>query len=179
MYLRFVGPRLKVGGGLAYQFCQVSRHIIDIHFARFKSGDIQLVINYDVPKDPEVYVHRVGRTARAGADGLALTLMSPDDFPSKRAGFASYDLWVTPYSPDERWAGGSYPNQSKGDDGLPTWTAANRAIENTDILLWYTIGFHHVVRAEDWPVMPTSWHESQLRPFAFFPRNPALDVPKP
>jgi ATP-dependent RNA helicase RhlE len=42
--------------------------------------DIQLVINYDVPKDPEVYVHRVGRTARAGADGLALTLMSPDEW---------------------------------------------------------------------------------------------------
>jgi ATP-dependent RNA helicase RhlE len=42
--------------------------------------DIQLVINYDVPKDPEVYVHRVGRTARAGAEGLALTLMSPDEW---------------------------------------------------------------------------------------------------
>ena len=42
--------------------------------------DIQLVVNYDVPKDPEVYVHRVGRTARAGADGLALTLMSPDEW---------------------------------------------------------------------------------------------------
>src|SRR2546430_4602242 len=42
--------------------------------------DIQLVINYDVPKDPEVYIHRVGRTARAGADGLALTLMSPDEW---------------------------------------------------------------------------------------------------
>ena len=42
--------------------------------------DIQMVINYDVPKDPEVYVHRVGRTARAGADGLALTLMSPDEW---------------------------------------------------------------------------------------------------
>ncbi len=42
--------------------------------------DIEMVINYDVPKDPEVYVHRVGRTARAGADGLALTLMSPDEW---------------------------------------------------------------------------------------------------
>jgi primary-amine oxidase len=109
----------------------------------------------------------------------AMSLMSPDDFPSKRAGFAAYNLWVTPYSPDERWAGGSYPNQSKGDDGLPAWTNANRSIENTDIVLWYTVGFHHVVRAEDWPVMPTSWHEFQLRPFDFFPRNPALDVPTP
>jgi ATP-dependent RNA helicase RhlE len=42
--------------------------------------DIKLVVNYDVPRDPEVYVHRVGRTARAGAKGVALTLMSPDEW---------------------------------------------------------------------------------------------------
>jgi len=41
---------------------------------------IELVVNFDVPTDPEVYVHRVGRTARAGAEGLALTLMSPDEW---------------------------------------------------------------------------------------------------
>ena len=41
---------------------------------------IGLVVNFDVPTDPEVYVHRVGRTARAGAEGLALTLMSPDEW---------------------------------------------------------------------------------------------------
>jgi ATP-dependent RNA helicase RhlE len=38
---------------------------------------IELVVNFDVPEDPETYVHRVGRTARAGARGLALTLMAP------------------------------------------------------------------------------------------------------
>ena len=38
--------------------------------------DIDMVVNYDVPTDPEIYVHRVGRTARAGARGLALTLMA-------------------------------------------------------------------------------------------------------
>jgi ATP-dependent RNA helicase RhlE len=42
--------------------------------------DIEVVVNFDVPTDPEVYVHRVGRTARAGAEGLALTLMSPDEW---------------------------------------------------------------------------------------------------
>jgi ATP-dependent RNA helicase RhlE len=41
---------------------------------------IDMVVNYDVPADPEVYVHRVGRTARAGAQGLALTLMAPDEW---------------------------------------------------------------------------------------------------
>ncbi|HEX4600467.1 MAG TPA: DEAD/DEAH box helicase [Gemmatimonadales bacterium] len=41
---------------------------------------IRMVVNFDVPTDPEVYVHRVGRTARAGARGLALTLLSPDEW---------------------------------------------------------------------------------------------------
>ncbi len=38
--------------------------------------DLEMVINYDVPQDCENYVHRIGRTARAGATGLAITLAS-------------------------------------------------------------------------------------------------------
>ena len=41
--------------------------------------DIDLVINFDVPHDPEDYVHRIGRTARAGAEGCAITFVSVDD----------------------------------------------------------------------------------------------------
>ncbi len=41
--------------------------------------DVPLVINYDVPHDPEDYVHRIGRTARAENKGEAMTLVSPDD----------------------------------------------------------------------------------------------------
>ena len=41
--------------------------------------DINLIINYDVPQDAEDYVHRVGRTARADATGVALTLINEDD----------------------------------------------------------------------------------------------------
>ena len=40
--------------------------------------DIRLVVNYDVPYDCEDYVHRVGRTARANNDGLAITFVSDD-----------------------------------------------------------------------------------------------------
>jgi superfamily II DNA/RNA helicase len=39
---------------------------------------ISHVINYDVPEDPEIYVHRIGRTARAGRDGVAWTLVTTD-----------------------------------------------------------------------------------------------------
>lgn len=42
--------------------------------------DIQMVINYDVPRDVEDYVHRIGRTARAERDGIAITFVSEDDF---------------------------------------------------------------------------------------------------
>lgn len=46
--------------------------------------DIAVVVNFDVPRDPEAYVHRVGRTARAGAKGVAVTLMSPDEWTMMR-----------------------------------------------------------------------------------------------
>ena len=46
--------------------------------------DIQTIINYDVPRDPEDYVHRIGRTARAERDGQALTLVAPADRPYLR-----------------------------------------------------------------------------------------------
>jgi superfamily II DNA/RNA helicase len=41
--------------------------------------NIDLVINYDVPRDAEDYVHRIGRTARAAASGVAITLINEDD----------------------------------------------------------------------------------------------------
>ena len=86
-------------------------------------------------------------------------------------------LWVTPHNPNELYAAGTHVNQSRGGGGLPEYTRANRSIRNTDIVLWYTVGVHHDPHAEDWPVMPTSWHEFELRPYNFFARNPALDLP--
>ena len=41
--------------------------------------DIKMVINYDAPRDPEDYVHRIGRTARAGREGRAITLIGEKD----------------------------------------------------------------------------------------------------
>jgi ATP-dependent RNA helicase DeaD len=41
-------------------------------------ADISHVINFDLPEDPEVYVHRIGRTARAGKEGVAWSFASPD-----------------------------------------------------------------------------------------------------
>ncbi len=41
--------------------------------------DISMVVNYDVPREPEDYVHRIGRTARAGTDGKAVTFVNPEE----------------------------------------------------------------------------------------------------
>ena len=106
-----------------------------------------------------------------------LPFAHPDSPILKRAGFMTKHLWVTPYEPDEMFAAGSYPNQHPGDEGLPQWTRANRSIENTDLVVWYTFGHHHIPRPEDFPVMPTAYSGFMLKPVGFFDANPALDVP--
>ena len=110
--------------------------------------------------------------------GAALPHMLPEDSPVLRTAEAlRHTLWVTPYHPDERWPCGQFPNQSLADDGLPAWTAADRPIENTDVVLWYVFGIHHITRMEDWPIMPVDTVSFWLKPFGFFDRNPALDLP--
>ena len=95
----------------------------------------------------------------------------------KRAGFMAKHLWVTPYAADELSATGSYPNQHPGGAGLPEYTKSDRNVENTDLVLWYTLGYHHVPRPEDWPVSPVAYCGFSLKPVGFFDTNPVLDVP--
>jgi primary-amine oxidase len=110
--------------------------------------------------------------------GAAPTLLaSPGSSVGRRATFATRNLWVTPYRADERRAAGEYPNQHAGGDGLPRWTAGDRPIAGTDIVLWHTFGVTHLPRPEDWPVMPVEYCGFQLVPVGFSDRNPALDVP--
>ncbi len=106
-----------------------------------------------------------------------VSLLSLDDWPQKRAGFSDHQLWVTPYDAKERYAAGVYVSGSKGTDGLPVWVKQNRNIMNTDIVAWYTMGFHHVPRPEDWPQMPTMWHDFTIRPFDFYSKSPLMDLP--
>ena len=103
---------------------------------------------------------------------------APTSSVRKRAGFINSHLWATPYDPAQAYAAGDYVNQSKGGDGLPRWTVANRSIENQDIVLWYTMGVTHIPRPEEWPVMTVHRAGFKLMPSGFFARNPALDVPK-
>ena len=56
------------------------------------------------------------------------------------------------------------------------WTRADRSVENTDLVVWYTLGMRHITAAEDWPVLPTKWTSFTLRPFNFFNRSPVIDL---
>ncbi len=138
------------------------------------------------PKHPEMW--RFANTAvknslgypssfeiMAGETGISL--LSPDDWPQIRGNYSSHILWVTPYEPDERYSAGVYVPGSKGTDGLAVWTKKDRNIMDTDIVAWYTMGFHHVPRPEDWPQMPTMWHDFTIRPFDFFDKSPLMDLP--
>ncbi len=106
----------------------------------------------------------------------AVLLASEESAVHRRATFATKNLWVTPYAADEARAAG-YPNLSAGGEGLPAFTAADRPLENTDVVVWYTFGVNHVPRPEDWPVMPVEYAGFTLQPFGFFDQNSALDVP--
>jgi len=108
-----------------------------------------------------------------------LPFAGPEASVTKRAGFMTRHLWVTRHDARERYGAGDYPNQHPGGAGLPTYVRDDAPLENTDVVVWYTFGAHHVVRPEDWPVMPVTYIGFMLKPVGFFDRNPALDVPRP
>jgi primary-amine oxidase len=111
--------------------------------------------------------------------GNVQALAGPEASIAQRAAFITKHLWVTPHDDRERHAAGDFPAQHPGGAGLPEWTAADRSIAETDVVLWYTLGSHHAPRPEDWPVMPVSYAGFMLQPVGFFAANPALDVPPP
>jgi ATP-dependent RNA helicase RhlE len=61
----------KTGGARVLVATDIAARGIDVK-------DIALVVNYDIPENPEDYVHRIGRTGRAGASGRAVTLATPE-----------------------------------------------------------------------------------------------------
>jgi primary-amine oxidase len=119
--------------------------------------------------------HPTGYLLMPGENSLPFA--QPDSWVRKRAGFLNAHLWVTPYSDTERYAAGDFPNQSKGGDGLPKWTSANRPVDGRDVVLWYVMGITHNPRPEDWPVMPVYEAGFKLMPVGFFSSNPAMDLP--
>ena len=100
------------------------------------------------------------------------------DSPSgRRSRFIQHQLWVTAFDPDERYPAGEFVNQSTGREGIETWVAKDRPVENTDIVLWHSFGLHHLPRPEDHPVQPCVVCGFTLLPVGFFDQNPVIDLP--
>ncbi|KAH7440977.1 hypothetical protein KP509_03G019200 [Ceratopteris richardii] len=102
------------------------------------------------------------------------SLLALDDPPQIRGAFINNQMWVTPYNRSEEYAGGLYVYGSHGEETVSRWTRRDRPIEDRDIVLWYTVGFHHIPCQEDFPVMPTVTESFELKPTNFFESNPIV-----
>ncbi|CAF0770188.1 unnamed protein product [Rotaria sp. Silwood1] len=97
-----------------------------------------------------------------------------------RSALARYHLWATRYHPNEFFAAGDFPNQAKGDeDGIAIYSEKHKdeSLVECDLVTWYTFGINHIVRPEDWPVMPVETVGFHLQPCGFFAGSAAMDVP--
>jgi ATP-dependent RNA helicase DDX47/RRP3 len=93
IFLRTLGlPAIPLHGGLSQssrlgalnKFRSGSRQILvatDVAARGLDIPNVNVVINYDLPQDSKTYIHRVGRTARAGKSGQAISLITQYDFP--------------------------------------------------------------------------------------------------
>jgi primary-amine oxidase len=109
--------------------------------------------------------------------GVAVPYAASDFQGLARGAFAQHQLWATQYKEGELYAAGPFPNQSKTAAGLPEFVKDAASLAQQDVVLWYTMGYTHLTRPEDYPVMPAETISSfRLVPQGFFTRNPALDV---
>ena len=108
--------------------------------------------------------------------GLAVPYAAPDFAGLTRAAFAKHQLWATQYKEGEMYAAGTFPNQAKAVAGLPEYVKDAASLANQDLVVWYTAGYTHLTRPEDFPVMPAETIGFRLVPRGFFTRNPALEV---
>lgn len=113
--------------------------------------------------------------------GTPVLLAQPESTVAQRATFATKHLWTTAQDGtaggEQRWPGGEFPNQHRGGAGLPAYIAEDRPIEDADIVLWHVFGPTHIPRPEDWPIMPVDYSGFMLKPYGFFDRNPAMNLP--
>ncbi|GAA5824799.1 hypothetical protein JCM11251_005350 [Rhodosporidiobolus azoricus] len=106
-------------------------------------------------------------------------LPQTDSLVGRRATFARKTIWTTPYVDGQLFPAGKFPTQTMEapEDSVEFWTKEDRNIANTDLVTWIQFGATHIVRPEDWPVMPYEDCKITFKPSSFFRANPALDVP--
>ena len=169
---RPAGPRNPYGGALEMRETTLATERDAQRNLDLAAGRKWIVVN---PGTKNSLGHPTGYALLPGENAVPYLL--PESWVRKRAGFLNSHLWVTPFDAAEMHAAGDYPYQSRGGDGLPKWTAADRNVENRDLVMWYVMGVTHNPRPEDWPVMPTLNAGFKLTPWGFFARDPLMDLP--
>jgi primary-amine oxidase len=144
-----------------------------------RSIDYESARNWHVVNNTEmnIYGQHMGYMLMPGTQ--AKTMVPEGSLLRKKAGFLNHQIWVTQYNENEEYPAGKYPASNKVYDGLPEWTAQNRAIDNNDVVLWYVAGITHIVRPEEWPVMSVHHMGFSLMPFGFFSTNPTIGNSNP
>ncbi|GAB4818794.1 hypothetical protein N2152v2_005840 [Parachlorella kessleri] len=106
-------------------------------------------------------------------------LAHPTSVHATRGAFATKHLWVTPYDENEMNPAGDYPlhPDPEQNQGIAQWTAKNRKVSDADCVVWYNVGLTHIVRPEDFPIMPVELIGFHLKPAGFFEVNPGVDLP--
>lgn len=168
-----MGPENPYGNAIRKQTVTIEHESEGRRETKTSAARTWLIVNEDSPNDfgsPVAYKLAPAQTAMMLADD--------DASVARRATFAKSAVWVTRYDTAERYPAGEFPNLHPGGDGLTRWMEADRPLRQEPIVLWHSFGTTHFVRPEDWPVMPVERVGFELKPFGFFRRNPALDVPE-
>ncbi|MGV9541474.1 primary-amine oxidase [Nocardia beijingensis] len=167
-----IGPDNPHGNAFTLRRTTLASEAKAQRLADNRAGRTWHIVNPEVTNglgQPVAYVlYPEGKEQLLAADGSSI---------AGRATFATKHLWVTRYSPEERYAAGDFVNQHHGGAGLPGYVAADRPLDGEDLVVWHSFGLTHFPRPEDWPIMPVDYAGFVLKPHGFFDRNPALDVP--
>ncbi|KAG1669432.1 hypothetical protein FOA52_004065 [Chlamydomonas sp. UWO 241] len=104
-------------------------------------------------------------------------LAAPGSVVAEKGYFATKQLWVTPHHDAQQFPAGDYVFGAKDCTGLKAYTKEDAPLVGADPVVWYSFGVTHVIRPEDFPIMPVEVCGFQLKPAGFFAKNPCLDLP--
>ena len=104
-------------------------------------------------------------------------MMDPSTPQYLRAPVIGHTLWVTRQQRRRAVAGRRLPDPVRAStQGMSRVDQGRWSLENTDVVLWYVFGIHHITRVEEWPIMAVDTVSFWLKPSGFFDRNPSLDA---
>lgn len=119
---------------------------------------------------------RHGQGLQAGTGRGDPVLLRAGSPVPERAQVIGHTVWVTPTTRPNAGRAASSSTRARSTTGCRSGSRPARPVRNTDVVVWYVFGIHHITRPEEWPIMSVDAVSFWLKPSGFFDRNPALDV---